>query len=231
MTRTTLGATLAGAVVAALLLTGSAIAAPSAPVQNPPTPTCGEALGKLTNAQIELREAQAAFDALPERVPNGNLANLQKAVADAKAALLVALEPTLEYDATDPGNVYSGLPGGVPPASADGMTLAFLLLIKADPDLGGGARDEVNAAIAAFGKLAAAEKALANGETIPNPDRSSGPVFDRLEKAKDASDAAQDVADKACEGQRGDPGPPAKRPRPVVPNTSSGVDTGDGSTA
>lgn len=227
MSKIRIGAVLAAAAASALLLSGVAIAAPT--VQDP---TCGVALSRLVDARAELNSAQAAYNELPERVPNSKLADLEKAVVDAKAELSAALGKTLEYDATDPGNVYSGLPGGAPPANADGMTLAFLKLILADEDLGGGARAEVQAAIAAFGKVAAAEKALESGRTVPNPALTSGPIADRLEDAQDAADAAQDVADKACEGQQGDPGPPAPRPTPrVVPNTSSGVDTGDGSLA
>lgn len=227
MSRIRFGAVLAAAAATALLLSGVAVAAP---VQNPQTPECGVALSRLVDARTELNAAQDAFDALPDTVPNEDLEKLEAAVAAAKVALTAALEPTLNYDATDPGNVYSGLPGGVPPANAAGMTLAFLKLVLADADLGGGARAEVEAAIAAYGKLAAAEKALADGKTKPNPALTSGPVFERLQDALDESDRAQDVADRACEGQQGDPGAPAPRPR-VVPNTSSGVDTGDGSLA
>lgn len=89
----------------------------------------------------------AALFALPAAI-----AHAQPGSADctrAKGVLATALAKVVTFDSTDPGDVYTNVPGDGAPAVGD-ITPATLEQILADPDLGSGAAAEVKAALAAF---------------------------------------------------------------------------------
>lgn len=174
---------LVGASITALLL--SSTAAALAQDDAPPAPSCGDAL-------VALAEAQRVVGALPETVPNPAAPGLAGAVAAAEATLAAAVVLVVEYGP----DVY---PGGVVPAVGD-VDPELLAAMLADPDLGGGARAEVEAAVTAFANLDAARAVLAAAPaTVPNPALTDGPEFDALA-------AARSDTDKACTGTAGSDG-------------------------
>ena len=199
--------------VMALAITGGSYGVAFA--QDNPTPECGAALSSLVDARSDLSATQKAYDALPDTVPNPDLAKLQDAVTKAQADFDSAKAPVVEYNP----NVY---PNDTVPALT-AINVDLLNKILADPDLGGDARGEVENALAKAQALGAAKQSLADApKDVPNPALKDSEQLDNLNAAKDEAKKAQDVADKACEGQKGDPGPvvvvpPAQNPPAANP--------------
>lgn len=172
------------------------------------TPECGTAISQLVDAKNDLNSAQKAFDALEDRIPNSkeNIDKLTTAVTDAKAALAVALPPVTDLNP----QVYD--PPGKP--TVEQLTPAFLqaILDKNDEQLGGSGRDLINAALAAHAKVAETEKALADGQTVPNPELKDSEELDNLNAAKDAVAKAQAEVNKLCKNP-----PTTDTPVPPLP--------------
>ena len=205
--------------VMALAITGGSYGVAFA--QDNPTPECGAALSTLVDARSDLNAA-------PKEVANPDLAKLksdvashlsnanradaratqQKGIADAAdTAAATAQEAAKAADAIDPA---------IPRSIAERDKQRGIVTAKlAERDL---ARSELTKALAIRDservKQADAQKALdAAPANVPNPD---------LKNLQDKAAKAQSDADKACQGQKGDPGPvvvvpPAQNPPAANP--------------
>jgi hypothetical protein len=190
------GTAAAVALVAALAINSPALAQDE-------QPSCADALTAYVAAQADL-------DALPETVPNPALAELQAAVAEAKADVDAALPPVLTYSA----DVY---PGDKVPASVEALTEATLRAILDDKDLGADARAQVQVALDAVLAHASAVAALdAAAAKVPNPARVD---------AQAKVDTARTAADDACRGPVG-PTPTVAPTTTPAPNDDD-LDCGD----
>lgn len=196
-------------VLGALALTG-AVVAPAA-LAHEPTPSCSQAqialaeADRLHAAAVAADKAAAQAEAADKAAADAKAADV--ALAEAENRLAAALPKVLEYNE----NVY---PGNTRPTLAQ-LTPGLLNQILVDPDLGGGARAEVEAALAAFATRDAAKKAAESDAAAlqVEADKTDAVALRRVAGETDADalklklDAAVDTAGTACKGQNIPPRP------------------------